>query len=69
MKEIEQRIAKTEIRKIYTDPIKGLSKCVRGIRSSSHRGPIISEKKISGSDPGQFHYALITDAQYHAPLS
>jgi hypothetical protein len=24
---------------------------------------------ISGSQPGQFYYALITDAQYHAPLS
>jgi hypothetical protein len=32
------------------------------IGSSSHRGPVILERKKSGSDPGQFHYA-ITDAQ------
>jgi hypothetical protein len=37
---------------------KGLSKCVRAIGSSSHRGPVISERKKSGSDPGQFHYSF-----------
>ena len=26
-------------------------------------------EKKSDSDPGQFHYALITGAQYHGPLS
>jgi hypothetical protein len=30
---------------------------------------VISERKESDSDPGQFHYALINDAQYHRPLS
>ena len=25
-------------------------------------------EKISDSDPGHFHYALIVDAQYHEPL-
>ena len=48
---------------------KGLSKCVRAIGSSSHRGPVIWERKISGSDSGQFHYALISDAQYNGPFS
>jgi hypothetical protein len=48
---------------------KGLSRCVRTIGSSRQRDPVISERKKSGSDPGQFHYALITDAQYHGPLS
>jgi hypothetical protein len=37
--------------------------------SASHRGPVISERKISNSDSGQFHYALITGAHYHGPLS
>jgi len=39
---------------------------------SSHRGPVILEREKSDSDPGvpgQFHYALITDAQYQGPLS
>ena len=37
---------------------------------SSHRGSIISEReKKSGSDLGQFHYTIITDAQYHRHLS
>ena len=36
---------------------------------SSHRGPVISERKKSDSNPGQLHYALIADAQYHGPLS
>jgi hypothetical protein len=43
--------------------LKGLSKSVRAIGSSSHRGPVILERKKSGSDPGQFHYAMITNAQ------
>jgi hypothetical protein len=30
---------------------------------TSYRGPVILERKKSGSDPGQFHYAMITDAQ------
>ena len=30
---------------------------------SSYRGPVILERKKSGSDPGQFHYVMITDAQ------
>jgi hypothetical protein len=40
---------------------KGLSKSVLAIGSSS----VILERKKSGSDPeaGQFHYAMITDAQ------
>ena len=33
-----------------------------------HRGPVISEREKSDSDPGQFHYALIADAQNHGPL-
>jgi len=32
------------------------------------RSRIFREKK-SGSDPGQFHYAMITEAQYYGPLS
>jgi hypothetical protein len=35
----------------------------RAIGSLSHLGPVISERKKSGSDLGQFHYAMITDAQ------
>ena len=45
---------------------KEMSKCVRAIGSSSHRGPVILEKK-SGSDPDQFHYTMKTDAQYSGP--
>jgi hypothetical protein len=37
--------------------------CVRAIWSSSHWGPVISERKKSGYDQGQFHYTMITDAQ------
>jgi hypothetical protein len=35
---------------------KVLSKYVRAIGSSSHRGPVILDRKKSCSDPGQFHY-------------
>jgi hypothetical protein len=35
----------------------------QSVGSSSHRGPVILEREKSGSDPGQFHYAMITDAQ------
>ena len=42
---------------------KGLSKSLRAIGSSGHCGPLILESKQYGSDPGQFHYAMITDAQ------
>ena len=28
-----------------------------------------NSKEKSGSVPGQFHYAMITDAQYHGPVS
>jgi hypothetical protein len=27
-------------------------------------GPVISDRKKSGSDQGLFHYTMITDAQY-----
>jgi hypothetical protein len=50
--------------KIDHEHSKGLSKSVRTIGSSSHRGPVILERKKSGSDPGQFQYAMITDAVY-----
>ena len=44
--------------------LEGLSKYVRTIGSSSHRGPVILDRKKSCSDPGQFHYLyMITDAQ------
>jgi hypothetical protein len=33
---------------------KRLSKSVRAIGSLSHRGPVILERKKSGSDPGSF---------------
>ena len=36
---------------------------------SSHKGSVISEREKSGSDPGQFHYAVITHAQYNGPLT
>jgi hypothetical protein len=42
---------------------KGLSKSALAIGSSSHGGPIILERKKYGSDPGQFHYDIITDAE------
>ena len=38
---------------------KGLSTSVRAIGSQSHRGSLILERKKSGSDPGQFHYATV----------
>jgi hypothetical protein len=34
---------------------KEMSKCVRAIGSSSHRGPVISERKKSGSDHDSFN--------------
>ena len=31
--------------------------------------PVILERKKSGSDPGQFHYVMITDAQWNGLFS
>ena len=42
-----------------------MSKCVRVIGSSSQQSSVISERNKSGSDLGQFHCAMMTDAQYH----
>ena len=49
--------------------LEGTVKICSSYRSSSHRGPIFSKRKKSDSDPGHFHYALLTNAEYHGLLS
>jgi len=49
--------------------LEGTVKMCSSYRKFKPRGSVISERKKIRSDPGQFHYAMITDAHYSGPLS